>query len=465
MTIWFPDLSSRRGPRYLALADALADDIEAGRLRDGDRLPTHRDLAYRLGVTVGTVSRAYAEAARRGLVSGEVGRGTYVRGAPAAPSGFFRIPDKHPPGVIDFALNLPVLADAPAHVAAAAERLLRGGNNLLPLLDYQPEMGIAHHRAAASHWLTRAGVEVGPERVVVTTGAQHGMAAIFMSIARPGALVLTEALTWPGMKDLADRLHLRTHGLAMDDQGLRPDAFEAACKSLEPLALYTMPSLQNPTTAVMGEARRQEVVAIARRYGVQIVEDDVYGFLLGNDQPTPLAALAPDCVYYVTSLAKCLMPGLRVGFVAAPPGKAEAVGASIRATVRMTPPLMAEIVAGWIEDGTADAMAENQLREVAARQAIARPLLQGLGLGGNPNAFHLWLPLPEGWRNDEFVAAARDRNVLFMGADPFVVGRGQPPRYVRLCLGAPRSREEVEQGIRIVAELLSQPRPTGQAVV
>src|SRR6266571_3859355 len=109
MTIWLPDLAAHSGPRYLAIAEALAADVSSGTLKPASRMPTHRDLAERLGVTVGTVSRAYAEAAHRGLVSGEVGRGSFVRneapefGVPAAgtPQGLVDLSVNHPPTTKD----------------------------------------------------------------------------------------------------------------------------------------------------------------------------------------------------------------------------------------------------------------------------------------------------------------------------------------------------------------------------
>lgn len=471
MTIWIPDLSRRRGPRYLAIADALADDIATGQLKEGEQLPTHRELAYQLGITVGTVSRAYAEAESRGLTAGEVGRGTFVRKSSSAPSGVpLLVPDHHHPGIVDFGLNLPVQGDGPMRLAESVDRLSKAPGVLCKLLDYQPELGLARHRAAGAAWLRGTKVQVDAERVAVTSGAQHGLAATLMAITRPGALVLTEQLSWPGIKDLADQLHLRLHGVAMDDDGLRPDAFEAACRSMQPVVLYTMPTLQNPTAVIMPEERRREIVNVARHYGVTIIEDDVYGFLLGDAVPTPLASLAPEQVYYITSMAKCLMPGLRVGFVAAPPGKIDRIGAAVRATIRMTPPLMAEIVSDWIETGSAAAMAAAQLDHVRQRQAIAREILGRVDLGGHGptsdrRAFHIWLPLPDSWNGDDFIAEARRQEVILMSAQPFQIGRGQAPRYVRVCLGGPPTLADVERGLTVLAGILERRMAPIRAVV
>ena len=291
MTIWQPSIGNRNGPRYLAIADALAEDVTAGVLEPGTRLPTHRDLAYRLGVTVGTVSRAYAEADRRGLISGEVGRGTFVGNHSKASR--LAVPSEESNGVVDLSLNLPAYTSGDIELSRTLAEISRDGG-LLPLLDYQPDVGLPHHRVAGAEWLAHLGVPAEANRIIVTNGAQHGMAVTFLAVARPGDVVLTEALTYPGMKELANQFGLRLHGVAMDGEGMRTDAFAEACRTLAPKALYTTPTLQNPTAVLMGEQRRREIVAIAREHNVTIVEDDVYGFLLGNERPPAMAELAPD---------------------------------------------------------------------------------------------------------------------------------------------------------------------------
>ncbi|MBX6321736.1 MAG: PLP-dependent aminotransferase family protein, partial [Rhodospirillaceae bacterium] len=293
MTMWVPQLSGRSGPRYVAIAEALAEDVRGGRLRPGDRLPTHRELAYRLGVTVGTVTRAYAEAERRGLVRGEVGRGTYVLGPPAAmPWQAARgRTEAAPPASIDLSTNIAWPGDAEADLARTLARLAEG--DLAGLLGYQPAGALPAHRAAAAAWIAlERGMPVAPEQVLVTGGGQQAMAVALTALARPGDLVLTEQLTYPGMRVLANRLHLRLQGVAMDEDGLIPEAFAAACRAGAPRVLYCMPSVQNPTGALMPEARRRAIAEIALDHDVAIVEDDVYGFL-APDGPAPLSVHAP----------------------------------------------------------------------------------------------------------------------------------------------------------------------------
>jgi len=474
MTIWTPDLSTRSGPRYLAIADALADGIQTGTLNPGERLPTHRELAFRIGVTVGTVSRAYAEAERRGLLRGEVGRGTFINDtmSPGAASG--GTAQNHQDlslgilegdrGDFDFSLNLPVTgggADEVAHVLAD----LAQAPELASILEYQPDAGLSRHRRAGGAWIEQAGMEAPASRIVSTNGSQHGMATVLMVTTQPGDQVLTESLTYPGLKSLAAMLHLRLHGLAMDADGLIPGAFEEACRERKPKALFLMPTIQNPTTATMPVERRKEIAEIARKYDIALIEDDTYIFL-PEHRPPPVAAFAPERTYFITSLSKCLAPGLRVGYVLAPDEAAAArVGAAVRDTCRMSTPLMGEVGARLIHGGGADRMALCQREEARARQKIAGRMLDGLDFQTKADCLHLWLSVPEPWRTDDLVSQARARDVIVIPAEAFAVGRGQPPHAIRICLGAVRGRERVEKGLKILREIIDQQPQAATSVI
>jgi DNA-binding transcriptional MocR family regulator len=454
MTIWLPDIATLPGARYVAIAEALAQDIDSGKLHAGDRLPTHRDLAYRLGVTVGTVTRAYNEAARRGLVGGEVGRGTFVRdhGRTPVPSLLAEAPlPGEAGGMIDLSVNMSVPAEGERLLAGTLARLAQEPG-LGALLGYQPHRGTARHRAAGAAWLSRRGLAVDAERVIVTAGGQHAMLTAFAGLARAGDLVLAEALTYPGMKSLAGLLQLRLQGVAMDADGLLPEAFEAACRAGNPRALYCMPHLQNPTGIQMPLERRRAIAAIAAAHGVAIVEDDVYGFL-GEALPS-LASLAPEVGYYLTSTSKSLAPGLRIGYLTTPPGRQGAFVGAVRTSTWMAPPLMAEIATRWIEDGTADRLAAEARAESSARQAMARAQLAGWRWRAHPTGFHGWLELPEPWRAEDVAAAARTRGVLVAPASAFAVGR-PAGEAIRICLCATPSRAQLERALAIVAELLA----------
>jgi len=453
MTNWLPDLSAFPGPRYQAIAAALAADVAAGRLKPGERLPTHRDLAWNLGVTVGTVSRAYAEAERRGLTSGEVGRGTYVRHAGAAER---HIMMRDPAPGADAPINMNFAFPPPGEEAryfGATLAALSREPDVAALLDYQPHAGLLRHRAAGAAWLARSGVEVPPERVVVTGGAQHGIAVCLAAVTQPGDRVLCEALTYPGVQSIARLLGLRFEGVAFDDQGLKPEAVDAACRANEVKALYCVPTCQNPTTAIMPEARRREIAEVAKRHDIAIIEDDIFT-LLFDAAPPPVQAFAPEHTYFLTSLSKSVAPGLRVGYATGPARAAERLASAVRATCWMATPLTAEIATRWVLDGSAERILKSRQRESAARRELALDILGKWQPACPPGSIYLWMTLPEPWRSADFALEAQRRGVAVTPAEVCAIGRQTMEYGVKVCLGPPRDRAELADGLQRLATLI-----------
>ena len=400
-------------------------------------------------------------AERRGIVSGEVGRGTFVRRRDIR----FRegAEEKGDAELIDLSrARLVGNADDP-RLARTLESLSRE-TDLHQLLDiYQPPSGMARHRSAGAAWIGRAGLEADPARVVITSGAQHGASIVLASITRPGDLILTEEVTYSGIRALASILHLRLRGLPMDEDGLRPDSLETACRTDSPRALFCMSTLQNPTGRTMSVTRRRELAAIAQAHDLAVLEDDVNGFLPADPLP-PIASFAPAHTYYITGTSKSLAPGLRIGYVVPPANQVDRLSAAIETTTWFTAPLLAELVTQLIESGEADAMASWKRTETEARYSLALDIL-GPWLGGSQSvSFHLWLTLPEPWRMETFVAQARSRGVVVNPAEEFLVDRERSHHAVRVCLGAALSRARLEEGLRRLAELLSFPPKPGPMV-
>jgi len=457
---WRPQIGGRPGARYLAIVSALEEDIDRGRLGPGDRLPTHRALARALGVNVGTVTRAYSEAERRGLIAGEVGRGTFVRagagpapaagGTPAAPGSPARSP-----GPIDLAAGRPVLGPQSRELARALNAL----SERLDLEDFlvdRSEAGSRDHRRAGAAWIGRAGLTVEAEQIAIAGGGQHALIAALAAFAGPGAVVLCESLTQPGVKAAARLLRLELEGLVMDDEGIKPESFELACWSRGARVLICAPTLHTPTTAVMSETRRREIVDIAERYDVTIIEDGIQG-ILDRTAPPPLAALAPERCCFLASPAETLAPGLRIAYAAAPPGRIEPLITAARTSAAMAAPIMAEIAARWIADGTAERLLDWQREQAGERRAVAMAQLSPYELVSRPGARQGWLHLPRPWLADEFADHARARGILVAPAGMFAAGRSAPPQAVRISFGACDSTETLRRGLTVLAELLSGP--------
>ncbi|MEM9488243.1 MAG: aminotransferase class I/II-fold pyridoxal phosphate-dependent enzyme [Myxococcota bacterium] len=296
-----------------------------------------------------------------------------------------------------------------------------------------------------------------------TSGAQHALLLALSAITEPGDLILAEGLTYPGMNSLARFLRVRIQGVAMDQHGLRPDALSEACRRGSPTALYITPTVQNPTATIMPEQRRREVAAIAAEHRIPIIEDEIYTFLVAAPPP-PVAAFAGDHTFRVSSLSKCVAPGLRVGYLRVPPNFMDAVAAGLMTTTIMASPFTAEIAATLIESGADERIVAHQRVQVAARQALARRLLgDHIAPAAQPESLHLWLNLPEPWRAEEFAGQARARGVLIASSELFAVGRSAAPHAIRLSVGAPESIDQLQSALTILAELLATAPPLSVA--
>ena len=466
MTIssWNPDLlespEAAGVPLYRRLALRLEDDIRAGRLSAGEKLPTHRDLADRLGVNVGTVSRAYAECERGGWIRGEVGRGTFVGGAANDEERFGRGPVAPGRELVDLSLNYPVRAPVPdlaASLRALAAEVERG--EAAEFLAYAETEGSPDERAAGAEALALHGVDVAPRDVLVASGAQHGLFAALAATCRPGEAIAAESLTYPGLRAAAEMLGLRVLPLAMDEEGVLPEALEDACANGSPRVFYTSPTLQNPTTSTLSETRRAAIAEIASRHGVWIVEDDVHR-LLEPDAAPPLASRLPERTVYLASLSKCLAPALRIAWVAAPPALASALSDALWCTVWTHSPLTAALASAWVRDGTLERVAAGRRREARARQSLAAEVLgalpDGFRLRAAPTAYHGWLELPVGTSASAFANAAREQGVAVSPAGAFHLGPGPAPAAVRLSLSAAPDRASLHRGLSGLLEAARQ---------
>ncbi|MBS1183815.1 MAG: transcriptional regulator [Proteobacteria bacterium] len=451
MAIWRPSLDPHSLNRAAAIADAIATDVASGRLAVGDRLPPQRVLAWALGLSPNTVMRAYDDARSRGLVAGEVGRGTYVR-PQALPRGGLTPLSRSHDGPVDLSRNLPFVGAAAQALAATLTELGREPG-LADFLDRGEERVRAPQLAAAAAFIGRIGLAVLPSNITLANGGQQGVFSALMALSRPGDALVVEALTYQPVMAMALRLGLRLVPAAMDREGVLPDAFEAALRRSGARLAYLMPTLHTPTTATLGLERRREIAAIAERRQMTIIEDDVFGFL-PTERPVPIAALAPSRTVFVTSVSKSMAPGLRVGYVAAPGPLLSAIEAAIAVSSWMPPPLMAEIARRWIVDGTGTRLNAAQQAHAARRQLMARRLLGNRPYSADPDGLHLWLPLPPEWQASSFTAAALEAGVRVNAGDIFAAGADKPSA-VRLCLSYEVDDRRVEGGVAIIARLLA----------
>lgn len=435
--------------RYKILVDRFAEDIRSGRLAPGTRLPTHRQLAAREGLALVTASRVYAELAAMGLLSGETGRGTFVKDI-ALPRGLGLDLMAAAADVVDLNFNYPSLPGQADLLRSALRRLARGGD-LEALLRYQPHGGHARERAIVAGHLLRRGLAVDGARLMLVDGAQHGLSTTLMALLKPGDVVAVDALTYPGFKLIAETLHLELLPLPAAGEGPDLEALARLCKRRKVRAIYTMPTLHNPLGWVMSLQRRQGLVELARRCGLIILEDGAYAYLV-DKAPPPLAALAPELTVYISGFSKNLAAGLRVGYVVAPLAWVPRIERAIRASTWATPGVMTALTCAWLEDGTVDRLEAEKRRDAKLRQSLAAKLLGAWPRIAHPNSYFVWLPLPEEMRADQIAAELLAAQVSVSTAEPFATG-AQVPHAIRLALGSVEL-PSLRQGLLRVAQAL-----------
>ncbi len=453
MTIWTPTLD-RSKPLYLAIADAITQDVEGGTLAKGDRLPPQRDLAWKLGVTLGTVTRAYKEAELRGLLSGEVGRGSYIKQGNTVAA----IPpmQNESEEITDLTHAIPPPVVTPQEFDAALHSIMRDARKL-DLLDYAPPDGFALHKTMAARWLKLSGIEASERDIFITAGAHLGLITVLEALIEPGECVMAEHINYALLRTTFKNAHVEPMPLAMDDEGLTADAFEKAASSGKSRLLYVVPTLQNPTTSTMSHKRRETIVAIARKYNITIIEDDIFRLLDSRVQPPTLYTLAPERTFHITSLSKTLAPGLRIGFVVTPHGQDRTMRSHIRTMAARTVGITGEIARYWIETDLATSILTRTRNELASRRATFMEVFKDTKFRCEPGAPYAWLELPESWSAGRFAATLMAKRIKVSPGTLFNLDRNAPSRHIRVCFGNPQSGWRSRQAFETIRTLMNEP--------
>jgi DNA-binding transcriptional MocR family regulator len=450
-TRWAARIKGGSLPAYQLIPELIAEDLRNGRLTPRQRFPPLRDLAVTLELNYTTVVRGFAEARQRGLVAARPGLGSYARGS------FIGLPLRAGTGA-EMTMNLPPeLADHPAMQQLRESAAAFMTATALPdLMRYQDFGGTPHERGVAAEWLAQWVPGAKADRVLIAPGIHSVLLALVSLLVKPGQGLCVESMVYPGMKAIAAQLGVQLQPLAMDQDGLVPQAFEAACKSIPVAALYLCPNLHNPTTATLPIHRREQIADIALRFSIPIIEDDAYGMLPAATPPA-LADFAPDLSYYIGGMSKWLGAGLRTAYVLARgPAAAQRLAGALRATTVMASPLTSALVAHWIERGLAAEVLAAVRAECGWRSWLIRDRLGTCGVRTQPNGFHAWLPLAANADDGRYLAIEtaarlRDLGVAAVAGSVFSTDQ-QPPEGLRLCLGGDLTRDDCGRALQAVVD-------------
>lgn len=440
--------------KYKRLVKAIATDIESAVLASGARLPPQREVAADLAISVQTVTNAYKELERQGLIRCEVGRGSFVAARVTETMSRYML-DTAEREVIDFSIAR--IVHTPEHDAMWRKvcATLATVEDQPWIRAFRPIAGFEHHRQAGAAWLATLGMPANPETLLVTNGAAHGIFLALASFVGPGDTVLCESLTDHGVIGSANVLGFTLKGLEIDEYGIRPEHFEEMCDSERISALVCTPTLNNPTVALMPDSRRRSIARIAERYGVYVIEDDVYGALPAKTQ-TPIASLIPELSFYCTSMTKSVLTGLRIGYLTMPRRLALRAESVLRVSSWMASSPMAEVATRWIMDGTAQHLVQVQRERLATRQAMVREVLSRYLLGSHPQALSAWLKVPDYWQADRVTRELRKREIAVTSPDPFLVRGAERPNAVRLCVGAEVADTTFKTALETIGEVFEQ---------
>ncbi|HIG6729338.1 TPA: PLP-dependent aminotransferase family protein [Klebsiella pneumoniae] len=418
--------------RYKAVVDRYAQAIRSGQLPAGSRLPTHRTLAAGERLSLATATRVYRELEEMGLVSGETGRGTFVRDL-SLPPGHGVDQQVVAADVVDLNFNYPSLPEQGDALREALRQLAMAGD-IDSHLRYQPHAGRLAERDIIARHLTCQHFAPDAENVLIVNGAQHGLAVTVMGLLRPGDVVAVDALTYSGFKALAALYHLELAAIPCRPEGPDLQALHTLCQQRRVRAVYTMPTLHNPLGWVLNTGQRQALADLARQHDLLIIEDAAYARLVSRPPP-PVVSYAPDRTVYVTGFSKNIATGLRVGVVISPPRYRPEIERAIRATTWNTPTLISSLICAWIEDGTVARFETQKRQDARQRQQVVREVLCGLPVVSHPDSYFVWLPLGEESRADRLANALMERRISVSTAEPFCVS-ATIPQALRIALGS-----------------------------
>lgn len=446
---WNPKIETGNKPLYLALADALESDIKLGILKPGEKLPPQRELAYCIGVNLSTVTRAFRVCELKGLISGVVGRGTFV--APDVKVSLSLFSRDKKPEIIEMGQVLPLSVIDKVIAKMVKDALPDMG--IERLIRYCEPAGHLSHRVIGAEWLKRFNINASAEEILITPGSHNAVTNCLLTLFEPGDRIAVDSLTYPGIKTMAAMFGIRLVPIDMTREGMSPQGLLNACKNEGIKGIYLMPEVQNPTTYAMTQNIREQIADIIRKYNLILIEDDAYGFT-GNSESIPVSAFVPNQGIYIGGTSKLLGPGFRISFVRVPGTYFDLIEKGLLNTTWMASPITTELVTRLIVTGKIGAILEDKREEACKRNDLALKILSKYNAANRPSGFFQWLFLPEGWQGKDFELLARKAGVQVFCAEKFAVGSGMVTPAVRISLSGPNTIEELEKGLRILSSLL-----------
>ncbi|WP_108946936.1 aminotransferase-like domain-containing protein [Shewanella halifaxensis] len=422
-TIWTQNIKGNNEAKYKQIASAAEAAINSGELLANSKLPPQRQLADKLGVTIGTITRAYALLEQRGYVYAKIGAGTFVKATQSVSLN----------QQANFATCQQPLTDQINLLSDAMNQLAKSPLRLTQLMEYHAEP-LDEHKLTFSQWLVRRGIEQSPQQLVFSHGAQQGIFAVLNGLCVAGDTLFCESNSYPGIHVAAEQLGIKVVPISLTADGLELIELEEKLSLFQPKALYLTPNNQNPTCIQYSAEQRQALLELSQAHQVVIIEDDV-NYCLPHERSRPLwsmdqeaTPIAKQSVIYISSLSKLFCGGLRQGFLLVPQRFIRIIKQAIYSQCWMVSPLNTELACILIEN---KAFMGDREQQIAKRQQQCIAMGERLGLKQNWRGLNGWLQLKLPLKAHHVVTALAQQGVLIRNGDDF----NNHDNHIRLSIG------------------------------
>lgn len=447
---WRPTLQKKcKVPCYMEIAQALEKSVRDGSLRPGDKLPPQRELADFLDVNLSTIARAFKLCAAKGLICGEIGRGTYI-----ASDVLANLPMLDERG-LEHCINMGASHPLYAQNKCVGQMLIKLSRktNIAGILEYAETSGHLAHRQSGKAWLEHFGLSVTPQNILITSGLQNSLAIILSSLFRFGDKLVTNAVIYPGIKNIANMLGIQLLPVPYRERRMDIGFLSQLCHSETIRGIYLIPDYHNPTAVTMSPEERAELAVLIREHALLCIEDGTYSFLC-SENLAPITSLIPEQSIYISTVSNAISAGLRVAFLTMPPAYMEQLVNGNSNVNVMASPLDAELASKLIDSGIAGQITEEKREAMRQRNRLVEAALGKYSVLGDQYAQFRWLELPTKWSGQDFECAAKEAGVQVFSGERFAVGSAAVSPAVRLAISSPRTLSELEAGLRILKQIL-----------
>lgn len=453
---WKPLKSELEQPYYLSIASHLEEDILSGKLPVNTKLPPQRELADFLDLNVSTITRAYKLCELKGLLYAVTGKGTFVSPGISSQDTFLNKGG----GIIEMGIIQPFYESNKTVLNAA--RLVLNDPNSLRLFEYSDPLGTPRQLNAAAKWLSRLGITANTNNILLSAGAQNALSVILISLFQAGDKIAVDRFTYTNFKGLANFLHIQLIAVDTDEYGMRPKSLSFVCRNTNIKGIYLMPTCSNPTGVFMPQSRREELAKLIQRFGLLVIEDDIYSFLSAFTPSgctvKPFFALLPERTIHICSVSKSLCAGLRVALLAFPDKYRNSLVAGMLHINLKTVSLNSEIITTLMESGEAENIVREKIMLAHRRNQIFYSVFPSSAPKQIENFFH-WLPIPNGFPSEELELLALQKGIHVLGSHRFAIQNVNPSSsFVRVSITSPRTENELKSGLLILKSIFEEKR-------